>query len=118
MSPKIVADECVDFRIIEHLRAAGFEVISVREECPSLPDQQVLEFVKSAQAILLTEDRDFGRWVFAHKQKDVGVIFLRYPVSDLDAIIRSLLRVLSTYQTALARKFVVIKANKIRIRDV
>lgn len=118
MSPNIVADECVDFRIVKQLRASGFGVISIMEEFPSLPDQQVLEFVKTTQTILLTEDSDFGRWIFAYKLKDVGIIFLRYTVSDLDTIIRSFLRVLHTYQVALARKFAVIKANKIRIRDI
>lgn len=69
MSPKIVADECVDFRIVKKLRASGFEILSVLEECPSISDQKVLELTKAHQAILLTEDSDFGRWIFAHQHK-------------------------------------------------
>jgi predicted nuclease of predicted toxin-antitoxin system len=115
---KIIADECVDFRIVRTLRVAGFEVISILEESPSVSDRKVLEFAKARQGIVLTEDSDFGRWIFAHKFKNVGVIFLRYTAADIEKITRSLLLVLQTYQDRLARKFVVIKVNKLRIRDI
>jgi predicted nuclease of predicted toxin-antitoxin system len=118
LSRKILADECVDFRIVRKLRAYGFDVISVLEECPSIPDRDVLKLAKTHQAILLTEDHHFGRWVFAHKQKEVGIIFLRYSPDDLQKILYSLVHVLNTYQDTLSRKFVVIKPKKIRIRDV
>jgi len=118
MPCNILADECVDFRIVRKLREHGFSVHSVLEECPSIPDPQVFELAKSYRAILLTEDSDFGRWVFAHKQKEVGVIFLRYTPHELHKIIFALIHVLRMYQGKLVRKFVVISTNKIRIRDI
>ena len=45
MYHKILADECVDFRIVKKLRAHGFDVISVLEAHPSIPDKDVLESV-------------------------------------------------------------------------
>lgn len=73
---------------------------------------------KRYEALLLTEDKDFGKWVFAHKYKEVGIIFLRYNPGDLEKIIRSLIAVLKKYGDALAQKFVVIRVKKIRIRDL
>lgn len=118
MHHKLLADECVDFRIIKTLRAHGFDVVSVREEYPSIPDEDVLKQAKRHYAVLLTEDSDFGRWVFAHKEKEVGVIFLRYMPDELSKIVLSLIHVLKTYQDTLSQKFVVIRANKIRVRNV
>ena len=58
LSLSILADECVDFRIVNALRKQGFHVISVIEESPSIPDCDVLQLAKSHHAILLTEDSD------------------------------------------------------------
>lgn len=118
MSHNVLADECVDCRIVRKLQTHGFTIISVAEEAPSIPDEEVLDLAKKSRAILLTEDKDFGKWVFAHKHKDVGVILLRYNPADVEKIVRSLLSVLKKYKDSLSRKFVVIGVNKIRIRDL
>lgn len=60
----IVADESVDAPIIHALRAAGWDVWSVSDECPSVSDEIVLAAAADRQAILLTMDSDFGELVF------------------------------------------------------
>ncbi|MFQ5751894.1 MAG: DUF5615 family PIN-like protein [bacterium] len=118
MRYKIVADECVDFRIVTNLRTEGIEVISILEKYRSIPDKKVLELARLNKAILLTEDSDFGEWIFAHKEKGVGVIFLRYEPVDIDKILNSLISVLNKYKETLSNKFTVIRPQKIRIRDI
>lgn len=66
----------------------------------------------------ITEDSDFGHWVFARGEKDISVIFLRYESKDLNSITDSLIKVLNDYRISLYGKFVVITVNKIRIRDI
>jgi len=115
---KILVDESVDYRLVKKLRTEGFDIISVLEKHRSIKDKAVLELAKKHNAVLLTEDSDFGEWVFSHKEKSVGVIFLRYKPIDIEKISHSLVHILNTYKDTLANKFAVIKVNKIRIRDI
>ena len=39
---------------------------------------EIIGLAKRFNALLLTEDSDFGHWVFAKKEKEISVIFLRY----------------------------------------
>ena len=77
MGLKLLADECLDFRIVLNLRTEGFNTISVLKDYQSISDKEVLNLAKKLSAILITEDSDFGEWTFAHKGKSTGVIFLR-----------------------------------------
>ena len=49
---KLVADESVDHRIIEGLRFAGHEIISVTEEVAGADDEQVLPLAETHGTIL------------------------------------------------------------------
>ena len=75
MHLKLLADESLDFRIVLKLREAGFETISVLKDYQGISDKKVLSLARQFNAILITEDSDFGEWVFAHKEKATGVIF-------------------------------------------
>jgi predicted nuclease of predicted toxin-antitoxin system len=114
----MVADENIDTRIILDLRNLGYKVISIREEFRGITDEKVIEIVKANEAILLTEDSDFGEWVFVHKIVNIGVVFLRYRQEELESIIDSIKFVLKKYNTSLHNKFIVITVKKIRIREI
>jgi predicted nuclease of predicted toxin-antitoxin system len=115
---KLLIDESVDYRIVKKIKAFDFEISSVAEFASGIPDNEVLELSRKHDSILLTEDRDFGEWVFAHKQRNVSVVYLRYKATDLDKIIDSLLKILLHKGQNLYGKFVVITINKIRIREI
>ena len=68
MHPKILADENVDYRIIKELRKKGFNVISVLDNYKGISDKEVLGQANKENSLLLTEDSDFGEWVFVHKE--------------------------------------------------
>jgi predicted nuclease of predicted toxin-antitoxin system len=74
---KIVADESVDFTIIKKLRLQGLEVLAIFEETPSITDEEVLSIAVDSNALLITEDKDFGELVFRLKLPHCGVILLR-----------------------------------------
>jgi predicted nuclease of predicted toxin-antitoxin system len=115
---RIIVDESVDIRIVNKLRKENYNIISILEEYRSIPDKEVLKLAQKHEAILLTEDSDFGEWVFSHKKRGFGVIFLRYKPHDLEKILNSLLLILSKYKDTLFNKFAVIKTTKIRIREI
>lgn len=118
MPLKILADESVDFRIVKELISKNFEVVSVLKNYQGISDKKVLELAREHHALLLTEDSDFGEWVFAHKEKNVGVIFLRYKSSEFKNISDSLIKVLNEHGTSLYSKFVVITPKKLRMREI
>lgn len=117
MSLRILADESVDYRIVKALRNKGFEVVSIVEENPGIPDKDVIGHAKINNALLLTEDSDFGEWVFVHKARNISVIFLRYKAKEIESISDSLIKTLIDYGVSLSGKFVVITVNKIRVRE-
>ncbi len=118
MHLKLLADECLDFRIVQNLRKKGFEIKSILEDCPGINDKDVLNTAIKHNAILITEDRDFGEWVFAHKESVTGVIYLRYNAEELENISSSLIKLINKYGTKLYNKFTVVTTKKIRIRQL
>ncbi|PJZ43730.1 DUF5615 family PIN-like protein [Leptospira brenneri] len=118
MQVSILADENVDYRLIKLLRSEGHKVFSVLEENKGITDLQVIELAKKIDAIILTLDKDFGEWVFAHKEYSNGIIFLRYSPKDFKEIFNSLNILLRRNSRELDGKFVVLSKNKIRIRDI
>jgi len=117
LSLKIVADENVDFRIVKRLKKQGFCIISILERFKGITDEEVLKIAISESAMLLTEDKDFGEWVFSHGKR-IGVILLRYKSEEVYEIMDSLIEVVKKYGEELKNKFTVITSKKIRIRTM
>jgi predicted nuclease of predicted toxin-antitoxin system len=114
---KILADENVDFRIIKELRNNQFDVISILETNRGISDKNVLQIAKDNNYLLLTQDRDFGILVFAYKEKDTSIIFLRYEHTKVKEITQAVIKVLNKYGTKLYGKFITITPSKIKIID-
>jgi len=74
---QLVADESVDFGIVTALRQHGFAVQAIAELFPSIPDPQVLRFAVERNAVLLTEDKDFGELVYRLRLPHCGVLLIR-----------------------------------------
>ncbi len=78
----ILADENIHYHIIKALREASFSVISISENSKGIKDEEVIKKAIQNNYLLLTEDKDFGEWVFAHHVNNLSVIFLRYPFQE------------------------------------
>ena len=89
---RFLADECCDKGIVRVLRASGYDVLSVSDISPRAEDLDVIGLAVHEERILMTEDKDFGQLVFAHGQKTIGVIFLRFPASARRQITKEVLR--------------------------
>ena len=112
---KILADECVDFRIVKKLRAHGFDVVSVLEAHPSIPDKDVLELAKTYKALLLTEDKDFGWLVYVSHADSSGVILMRFPGDARRTLVEAVMRVVEEQGDRLLNAFVVVQPGHVRI---
>ena len=118
MPETFLIDESVDQRIIRKLKPLNLDTILVSVVASGISDNKVLKLAEAHDAILITEDRDFGEWVFAHGRQDVSIIYLRYRNEELEAITGALRTVLSSTSLNLKGKFIVITPKKIRIRDI
>jgi len=78
---KFLADESCDFTVVRSLRNDGYDVLTVAESFPSAPDLQVLKFAVEEERILLTEDKDFGEWIFSQGKAMNGVLLIRFPAN-------------------------------------
>ncbi len=114
----IIADENIDDKIIEAIRNIPVSIISIRKSYRGISDEDVLFLSKELEKIILTEDKDFGEWVFAHKIKGVSVIFLRYHFNETDSIIKILVELITNKRVKLFNKFTTITVDKIRTRNI
>ena len=111
----ILADENLNARFIENLRNAGFEVLSVSEQFSGIADTSVVSLAMQETAILITEDKDFGELVFAHKIARLTVVFLRYKKQEVAMMQVLLLQVIQAYSIQDGNFFITIAKGRIRV---
>jgi predicted nuclease of predicted toxin-antitoxin system len=114
----IIADECVNRKLVTALREVGYEVNYILEVDSGIPDIEVLKTSEKLKGVLITEDSDFGEWVFAHKITSVTIIFLRYEKEDFEIIKKFLLESLKEIQEIEYTQFITINKNKVRYRRI
>lgn len=110
----ILADENIDHSLISDIRNAGFSVYSIYESNRGASDESIIEFSRNPPRIILTEDKDFGEWVFAHNISGISVIFLRYAFRETESISEILIKLLKERSEGLFGHFTTITTQKIR----
>lgn len=115
MKYQVVADESVDFRIINQLRELGFNIYAIVEQQPSITDEMVLTVACENDALLITEDKDFGELVFRLQLPHRGILLIR--VDERTEGIRSAVQAVSQYYPDLLGKFSVVTDKKLRIKE-
>ncbi|QJB34039.1 DUF5615 family PIN-like protein [Chitinophaga oryzae] len=113
----ILADENIHSYIVKTLRDEGFGVTSVTELSKGIKDEEVIQWALKNDYLLLTEDKDFGEWVFAHHIKNLSVLFLRYTFHEYKEITKAIIYLLQT-QELRRPVFVTLTPKKIRIRQL
>jgi predicted nuclease of predicted toxin-antitoxin system len=112
----LVADESVDFNIIKSLRQQGLDVFAIFEEQPSITDEEVLSIAVNSNALLITEDKDFGELVFRLKLPHCGVILLRLGTIPTAQKGELASRAILVHLTELTNAFSVFDGQMLRIR--
>lgn len=74
---RVIADEGISREVVNRLRVEGHEVEWVSESCPGATDTDILAKAAIDEAVLLTEDKDFGELVYRKRLGHSGVILLR-----------------------------------------
>lgn len=113
---KIVADESVDFRIVVALRDSGYDVWAVVEEDPSIKDKEVLSIAFNQNALLLTEDKDFGELAIRLRLPHHGILLVRLGGFQIEKKIDLVLRAVTDNFAELSGNFAVLDGRKLRIK--
>ncbi|HEU5440772.1 MAG TPA: DUF5615 family PIN-like protein [Ktedonobacterales bacterium] len=115
-----MADESVDFPVIERLRADGHDVVAISEYTPGLPDSQVLALAVQMQRILLTGDRDFGDVIMLdlHAAPRQGVVLYRLRYLPTQHKVDIIANVFAQHMGQIADAFTVIQEHKVRHRSL
>lgn len=73
----VVADESVDFGLINLLREKSINVFAITESLSGISDKEVLEVANNYKCLLITEDKDFGELVYRLKMNHHGILLVR-----------------------------------------
>lgn len=103
---------------MEALQQHGIQVYSIFELNRGLSDEEIISLSRNPPRVILTEDKDFGEWVFAHNVRDISVILLLYHYINIEAMASIVVNLIQEQGQALFGKFVVVTLNKIRMRTI
>ena len=114
----LLADENIDQRLVSSLRLAGIFVYSVAESSPGISDEEVMRLSENLSAMILTDDKDFGEIVFRKQRSCPGIVLLRLIGVDYSHKADQVIQVIDRYGSEMIGKFVVITAERVRIRKL
>jgi len=77
--------------------------------------KKVMELALAENRILLTEDKDFDRLVFAARVDSPGVILIRFPASARRLLADAVLKLVRDHASQLVGAFVVVQPGAARI---
>jgi len=115
---RFLADENVSRLVIERLRAAGFDVASVRETRSGASDKEVLDAANSENRVLVTEDRDLGELVIRQRLGVRGIVLLELDRLSNAAEAERVAEIVRLHPSKLADNLLVIEPARVRVRPL
>ena len=111
---RFLVDECTGPAVAQWLRLQGHDVVSVYEESPGVPDEDVLHRAVEDRRILVTIDKDFGEHIYLHNQPHHGVVLLRLQDERSAVKIDVLEKLLRHHADRLEEGFAVVTEQQVR----
>jgi predicted nuclease of predicted toxin-antitoxin system len=110
-----VADESCAGPVIRALREAGHDVIAIADVAKGSNDEQVLDRAVNEERVLITEDRDFGKLVYARGRSSTGVVLLRFHSRARFGKATTVVDAVARLGSRLRNAFTVIEPGRVRI---
>lgn len=112
----LVADEGVDWPIVQRLRLEVHSVYYIAEMAAGMEDEAVLDLALAQDGLLLTNDKDFGEIVFRQRRASAGVVLLRLAGLPAEIKARLVKQVVDEHGNQLLGSFTVVTRQRVRIR--
>lgn len=111
-----IMDESVDLRLKSCFAKGTMTVLSIAREHPGLNDDEVLALAYNKDAVLITEDKDFGDIIFRLKKNHAGILLLRLAGVPLEEKIALINNFLKEHLDKVKNSMSVLSENSVRIR--
>ena len=113
---KFVLDVGVGHKVSAFLTENGYDIISILDIDPSMPDTDILFIAERDQRMVVTMDKDFGELVYHSQQRHHGILLLRLEDATGDEKVLVMQEILEKYTDAISGKFCVFQNGRLRIR--
>jgi predicted nuclease of predicted toxin-antitoxin system len=111
---RFLVDRCAGRRLAEWLRTQGHDVIASPEWGPDPGDRTLLQRATDEERILVSIDKDFGKFLFFQGQSHCGLV--RLPDVLVEERIRLMDVILTNYSSDLAEGAIItVRGDRIRI---
>ncbi len=115
---KFLIDENVGQSIINYLTQKEYDLIVAKEEFPSREDLELVDYAYKENRIIITNDKDFGFFVYYQKLPTKGVILFRFTIESPSLKIAALEEILSQKPDKVSNHFIVVTEGGFRIRSL
>ncbi len=117
---RLLADVHISPKTVGDLQKQGYEIMRSSEVLPAnAPDINILEFARTENWVVLTQDLDFSMLVALSKYSQPSLITLRLSSAKPDIVTQKLLDVLPQIEEALQEgSAITIQDESIRIRKL
>ncbi|MBS0472301.1 MAG: DUF5615 family PIN-like protein [Proteobacteria bacterium] len=109
-----LADECLHYEIVERLREAGDDVLSVAESAAQATDSDLGLLALREGRVLLTEDKDFGDLTFTSGASMPGIVLFRIRPRLRHLKWPGLAEAIAMFGADLHRRFTVVEEGRTR----
>ncbi len=117
---RLLADVHISPKTVADMQKQGYEIIRSSEVLPAnAPDINILEFARTENWVVLTQDLDFSMLVALSRYSQPSLITLRLSSAKPDIVTQKLLDVLPKIEEALQEgSAITIQDDSIRIRKL
>lgn len=112
----LLADENIPGPVIRRLRSDGWNVSAIIDFAPGVDDTLIANQSKSANVVLLTQDRDFGELAFHRGVPVAGVVMMQLERLSLPSQIERVSTFLAAEKDKLIGSFTVLEPASFRRR--
>ncbi len=113
---RFLVDIGVSKNVEAWLSLNGYDIKTIREINPRMPDEKILALAVSEKRMVITMDKDFGELVFHSGLSHAGVLLLRLEDATAQEKVMVIEKILSGYSDRLLNNFCVFQDGKLRIR--
>ncbi|TVR13367.1 MAG: hypothetical protein EA401_06890 [Planctomycetota bacterium] len=115
---RLLADENIDSRLVQALRADGHHVTWIAEQHAGIRDEAVLDLAAELKTILITDDTDFGELIYRQRLTSYGVLLLRLGSMPWQQKHQLLTTALTAHRDNFFHAFTVLSDQRLRIRPL
>ncbi len=115
---KFLVDESTGIQVARFLKRLRYDVIYPSEEYRRLSDLEILKIARKEERIIITNDKDFGDYIFYQKLNTYGIILLRLQDESVENKLKVLKLLLKNFARKLKGNLIILTEEKIRIRKI